>query len=101
MDKRVSQSRVPARFAWSDLRRDPDTTGGDVAAPPDWTALSRHIEQRKRLGTALSLRSPGSLELLGRLTWITFRLEGLEIQESEVVQARLVALVSRQLALEA
>jgi hypothetical protein len=53
----------------------------------DWPSLSRRVERRRKKAATSDLRRGDSLELMGRLTWVSFRLEGLEVQESEVVEA--------------
>lgn len=86
MEKRPVQLKAPARFVWSDLRRGPDTSGGGAVSDVDFSAMIRQLHRRRRtIGSGPRTRA--NLELMGRLTWISFRLEGLEVREDEVIEA--------------
>lgn len=92
MTRRTIPLSAPTGFAWSDLRRQAGAgglQGGDAEAQqPDWAALLRKLDQHRSVDRS-TLRRLDRLEVLGRLSWISFRLEGLEVQEPEVVEALL------------
>lgn len=87
MQKGKGTMRPPPRFAWSDLDRRPaETGGGALLTEADLTPLIRQIERWRHRHVP-----PGRADLgsFGRMAMASLRMDGLQIEESDVVEALL------------
>src|SRR5258708_2834600 len=71
----------------------PDALRGLTASEIDWDRWARHVESRRRRlqGSASSAETParlfGTRAYLAEATYVTFRLEQLDVSETEVTLA--------------
>ncbi len=77
-------------LGWNNLGKTPsENFGGYSLSDADWIAWVRIVERKRRLlRRRTSRRSPlVSDEFFGRMTYASFRLEGLDVREADVVEA--------------